>query len=55
MRSLPALPFLTVAFLISLALFAFDNRAQFSEGASVNRTEIVIGQLAQLHQASGGR
>jgi hypothetical protein len=55
MRSLPAIPFLTFAFLISLALFAFDNRAQFSEGASVNRAQVVIGQLAQLHQATEGR
>jgi hypothetical protein len=55
MRSLPALPFLTFAFLISLALFAFDHRTQFSQGGAVNRAEIVIGQLAQLQQAAGGR
>jgi hypothetical protein len=55
MRSLPAIPFLTFAFLISLALFAFDHGAQFSEGASANRAQVVIGQLAQLQHAAGGR
>jgi hypothetical protein len=55
MRSLPAVPFLTLAFLISLALFAFDHRTQFAEGGAVNRAEVVVAQLAQLHQAAGGR